>query len=62
MRVLEKTIEIDATPGEVWAVLTDFDDYERLEPVRDVDQRTGGRRAHGWRAWCSRRRAGGRSP
>ena len=61
MRVLEKTIEIDATPDEVWAVLTDFADYERVEPVRDVDHADRRRRAHGWR-WCSPRRAGGRSP
>jgi uncharacterized protein YndB with AHSA1/START domain len=32
MRVLEKTIEIDATPDEVWAVLTDFDDYDKWNP------------------------------
>jgi hypothetical protein len=32
MRVLEKTIEIDATPDEVWAVLTDFDDYDEWNP------------------------------
>ena len=32
MRVLEKTIEIDATPDEVWAVLTDFDDYSDWNP------------------------------
>ena len=32
MRVLEKTIEIDATPDEVWDVLTDFADYEEWNP------------------------------
>jgi hypothetical protein len=32
MRVLEKTIEIDATPDEVWAVLTDFDGYADWNP------------------------------
>jgi hypothetical protein len=32
MRVLEKTIEIDATPDEVWAVLSHFDDYDEWNP------------------------------
>jgi len=32
MRVLEKTIAIDATPDEVWAVLVDFDDYGDWNP------------------------------
>ena len=32
MRVLEKTIGIDATPDQVWAVLTDFDHYGDWTP------------------------------
>lgn len=32
MRVLEKTIDIDATPDEVWEVLIDFGEYEAWNP------------------------------
>jgi hypothetical protein len=32
MRVLEKTIVIDATPDEVWSVLTDFAAYGEWNP------------------------------
>jgi hypothetical protein len=32
MRVLEKTIAIDATPDKVWDVLTDFAEYEKWNP------------------------------
>ena len=32
MRVLEKTIDIQATPDEVWEVLTDFAEYDEWNP------------------------------
>ncbi len=61
MRVLEKTIEIDATPDEVWAVLTDFDDYGDWNPfVTSITGPVGGGRTAGGGA--RRRRADGRSP
>ena len=37
MRVLENTIDIDATPDEVWDVLTDFEEYEAWNPfIRSI--------------------------
>jgi hypothetical protein len=46
MKELRSEIEIDATPAEVWAVLTDFDEYPEWNPfIRriDGDVRPGGR-------------------
>ena len=36
---LRAEIEIDADPGTVWEVLTDFGAYPELEPVHQVDRR-----------------------
>lgn len=37
MRIIEREIDIDATPAQVWAVLTDFPEHKNWNPfITDI--------------------------